>query len=325
MYPIDDIIAYVHGVGIFRKHIYLKSIDITCSLKSLIPPAGALQQGRADRLRGGRIQVINDRLYRFATRSRRVFFLEAVLAPVYYMHRYQTEAAAKLIGGLDYRYALRGDGQYTTKLLPPQVQLEALESVLKTISPEVLSLPERIISILPPRPMGYSRSRELAPLRSSLTFDPLSAAESAAGLTTTLLFHPARAQRLLEYHARDKSQPGFALVLDRVINQTIKAKPKPGLDGEVQRVIGDVVLNALMQLARNGDAGSEVQALSLLRLKELEEWSRRSYPSLSDELQKAHLYRISIRIAEFMEKPADITLRKPLSPPDGPPIGSACN
>src|SRR5262249_40219056 len=37
--------------------------------------------------------------------------LNEVLAPLYFHHRYQLEAAAKSIGGLDYSYAVRGDGQ----------------------------------------------------------------------------------------------------------------------------------------------------------------------------------------------------------------------
>ena len=36
--------------------------------------------------------------------------LEDTLVLVYLLHRYQTEAAIKEIGGLDYRYTQRGDG-----------------------------------------------------------------------------------------------------------------------------------------------------------------------------------------------------------------------
>ena len=44
--------------------------------------------------------------------------LEEVLVPVYLLHRYQIEATAKLIGGLNYTYALRNDGQKTTEMVP---------------------------------------------------------------------------------------------------------------------------------------------------------------------------------------------------------------
>ncbi len=41
--------------------------------------------------------------------------LNEVLVPVYFHHRYQLEAAAKVVGGLQYTYALRGDGQPASK------------------------------------------------------------------------------------------------------------------------------------------------------------------------------------------------------------------
>ena len=39
--------------------------------------------------------------------------LENVLVPLYLSHRYQLEAASKWIGGVEYNYALKGDGQVT--------------------------------------------------------------------------------------------------------------------------------------------------------------------------------------------------------------------
>ncbi len=45
--------------------------------------------------------------------------LEDVLVPVYLLHRYQVESAAKSIGGQDYRYAVRGDDELVTKIVAP--------------------------------------------------------------------------------------------------------------------------------------------------------------------------------------------------------------
>ncbi|NJO84741.1 MAG: peptidase, partial [Blastochloris sp.] len=87
--------------------------------------------------------------------------LEEALVPMYFFHRYQIEAAAKVVGGLNYRYALRGDGQPITELLTPQQELRAIESLLKTVQPSALGLPESLLKIIPPRPLGYSHHREL--------------------------------------------------------------------------------------------------------------------------------------------------------------------
>src|ERR1700678_111223 len=84
--------------------------------------------------------------------------LADVLVPLYLMHRYQTEAAAKEIGGLDYRYALRGDGQEVTAIVSPADQRKALSAVLRTLAPEMLTLPEPLLRLLPPVAPGYPRT-----------------------------------------------------------------------------------------------------------------------------------------------------------------------
>jgi hypothetical protein len=129
--------------------------------------------------------------------------IEDTLVPLYLLHRYQTEAAAKEVGGLNYRYALRGDGQMVTEIVSPANQKHALNALLKTISPSTLTPPESLLKILPPRPPAYPRTPESFTAHTGLTFDPESAAEAAAEVTVSLLFNPQRASRLVEYHAHD--------------------------------------------------------------------------------------------------------------------------
>ena len=84
--------------------------------------------------------------------------LEEVLVPVYFLHRYQVEAAVKVIGGLAYNYAIRGDGNYSTKFVDPDLQMKTLHAVLETIKPKHLALDESIIQLIPPKPLGYGLS-----------------------------------------------------------------------------------------------------------------------------------------------------------------------
>ncbi len=86
--------------------------------------------------------------------------IEDTLVPLYLLHRYQTEAAAKEVGGLNYRYALRGDGQMVTEIVSAANQQKALDALLKTLAPTTLTLPESLLKILPPRPPGYPRTLE---------------------------------------------------------------------------------------------------------------------------------------------------------------------
>ena len=61
--------------------------------------------------------------------------LEDTLVPLYLFHRYQAEAAIKLIGGLDYRYNLRGDSLPLPEVVPPAEQRKAITAVLKRSPP----------------------------------------------------------------------------------------------------------------------------------------------------------------------------------------------
>ena len=113
--------------------------------------------------------------------------IEEVLVPMYLLHRYQIEAAAKVVGGLEYNYALKGDGQVVTKMLSRDQQIKALNSLLNSIDPKNLSLPESLIELIPPRAFGYPRTRETFNSRTGLTFDYLAAAETATNLTLVFL------------------------------------------------------------------------------------------------------------------------------------------
>src|SRR5580704_4309121 len=99
--------------------------------------------------------------------------IEDVLAPIYMYHRYQVEAASKLIGGMDYTFALRGDGELPTQIVAPTEQRRALAAVLATLKPETLALPESLLKIIPPRPPEYPRDREDFKIHTSPAFDAL--------------------------------------------------------------------------------------------------------------------------------------------------------
>ena len=78
VHPLNHIIANVHRIGIFRKQLHLKRIFIAGRLEGLVPPGGAFQQGGAHRLRGGAVEIIDDRLHRLALLRSGVFLFQAV-------------------------------------------------------------------------------------------------------------------------------------------------------------------------------------------------------------------------------------------------------
>lgn len=249
--------------------------------------------------------------------------LEEVLVPMYFFHRYQTEAASKIVGGLNYRYALRGDGQVITEIVSPQQQIKALEALMKTLDPAALSLPESLLKIIPPRPLGYSRHRELVKARTEITFDPLSAAESAANMTLSLLLHPARAARLVEYHARDARMPSLQSVMDRLMAVTFKASAKSGFDGAIQITVNNTVLNNMFKLAVNKNASPQVQGITLLEIEKLKTWLETKVKTTTDEDWKAHYLFALHQIDAFEDDPEEFKAESLTTPPMGQPIGDS--
>jgi hypothetical protein len=247
--------------------------------------------------------------------------LEEVLVPMYFFHRYQAEAVSKLIGGLNYRYALRGDGQPVTEMVSPQQQIKATEALLKTVDPAVLALPESLMNIIPPRPLGYSRHREVIKLRTQLTFDPLSAAESAADMTFGLLLHPARAARLVEYHARDARLPSLENITDKAIGATFKAAIKSGYEGAVQITVNNTFVLKLLSLASNKSASPQVRAIAMLEVGKLKSWLTSRSRNGLDEDWKAHYDYVLNLIKQFEEEPDEFAPQPLLDAPPGQPIG----
>ncbi len=247
--------------------------------------------------------------------------LEDVLVPIYMGHRYQVDATSKVLGGLSYTYALRGDGQLVTQIVPPDDQRRALTGLLATIQSDALALPERIISIIPPRPLGYDRGREHFKIRTGITFDPLSAAEAAANGTLGMILHPARAARLVEYHARDQKYPGLEEVIDKLLAATWYGDHGKGYTAEIRRVVDASLMYQLMTLASNTVASTQTRAIATLKISELKHWLDKQVGTTKDEEQKAHLLFAASQIRLFEENPKYVNLTQPEDVPDGPPIG----
>lgn len=247
--------------------------------------------------------------------------LEEVLVPVFFFHRYQTEAAAKLIGGLNYRYALRGDGQPTTEFVSPELQGKALETLLKTVAPATVSLPESLLRIIPPRPIGYSRSREVIKTRTDLAFDAMSPAESAADMTFGLLLHPARAQRLIEHNARDPKQPSLEWMFEKILAVTFKADELSGANKAAQLTVNDVFLTKLFELASSKEASGLVKASASATISQVRSICQQRSGTVKDGQWKSYLQYALQRIDAFREDPSDYQTEKLLPAPPGQPIG----
>jgi len=247
--------------------------------------------------------------------------LQETLVPLYLLHRYQTEAAIKEIGAIDYRYNLRGDGQPAPAILSPAAQNKAIAAALKTLTPEVLTLPESILAILPPHPPGLDRTRESLPSATGPTFDPVASAEAAADLTLQLLLDPARANRLVQYHMRVGPAPSVRGLMES-ISKTVAERPEGGhtMSSEVERAVEFRAMEAFFSLAVNPAASTQVRAVALWHINDVHK-QLITAPPLSDTAEAIHRAALIARIEEFLRDPAKFVPAKPIDIPPGMPIG----
>ncbi|MBV6646804.1 MAG: zinc-dependent metalloprotease [Cyclobacteriaceae bacterium] len=247
--------------------------------------------------------------------------IEETLVPVYLFHRYQVDAASKVLGGLNYTYAVKGDGQEVTSLLDPELQKKALSALLNTLSPAQLGLSESLLAKIPPKAHGYARSRETFGSKTGPAFDYYAAIETASDITLFYLLHAERANRLVTLKTREKTQPGIHYVLDEVIRQTWKTPEKNRHLRRVSHIIQNRVLEHLFQLGSNEDAYSDVKAAVFLKLKDLESYAK-SQSLSKNEFDKAHYQLASEKINTYLKNPKAHKSGQKAKAPDGSPIGS---
>jgi hypothetical protein len=211
--------------------------------------------------------------------------LRRAFVPIWLLHRYQVEAAAKLLGGVDFTYAVNGDGHDEARAVPPAAQRRALDALLATLSPAALTVPPRLLAFLSAGWSGDNDRQtdiETMPLAGGPIFDPLAASEVGAMVTLTDLLAPQRLNRLEIQHQADPASPSAAEAIDRLID---RAFAFAGLDpsaATVQRRVATTTALALARLQRDA-ALSPTLALALSeRLNRLaaqlgrapDDWSR---------------------------------------------------
>jgi len=247
--------------------------------------------------------------------------IEDVLVPIYMYHRYQVEAAAKVIGGQDYTFSLKGKGDRNPQIVAPEEQRRALVAVLETIKPEALILPESLLKLIPPRPAGYGRTREDFRIRTQPSFDALAPAEAVADHVSNFILNSERAARLVQFHARDTRNPGLVEVLDKILASTWKAPVATGYAGEIQHTVDMVILGDLMSLASAERAPNQVRAIAELKLEQLKGWLGTQRTLTADDNHRAFLYYAAQQIKRFQDDPKKMNLTRAQDPPDGQPIG----
>jgi hypothetical protein len=253
--------------------------------------------------------------------------LEAKLLPLYLHHRYQLQAAVKSVGGASYSYAVRAASgpspSQVQQIVPAAAQRAAIAAVLATITPDVLDLPDEILTLIPPKAFGFgSVNTELFDGRTDPVFDPLGAASVAADMAISGLLQHQRAARMNAFHARNAENPAFTDVLDALSKAAwTYPVPKAPRHQAIHRVVQHVLVQRLMDLASNESADPQVRAEATEQLRTLAKSLDKSNPTF-DRATNTHRLALADDITRFMNRP-DATFKRvtPLPTPPGDPIG----
>ena len=191
--------------------------------------------------------------------------IEEPLVPIYMYHRYAVEGAASMIGGQDFTYAMRGDNRTPVEWVNGEMQRKAIDALSATLKPSELTIPKKILDLLPPRPPGYGMHRELFPRTTGEGFDPINPASIAADVTIGFILQPDRAARMVAQNAVDQALPGLGEVIDRLIKATFDQPTSGTYEAEVRRATERVLVDRVMWLAAAAP-NAQVRAIASLKL-----------------------------------------------------------
>lgn len=234
--------------------------------------------------------------------------LENILVPVYLMHRYQVEAVAKLIGGLDFSYTTKNDSKMpVTKEIPEKEQMEALDALLKTLDPEFLTIPKRLTDLIPPQAYGYNRTRESFKGKTGSLLDVNSAAEASANHSLEFLLDPERLARLA---AKEKLGDYLQKITDHVFQ-------KQG-NSILNRMLEKLLFVHYLKIANNPSLDKHVQASAFLQANQIYLANGRGGKNLEEQ---AHSLFFQKHFTTMSTSPDISKLPSFAKMPPGSPIG----
>jgi hypothetical protein len=240
--------------------------------------------------------------------------LRRAFVPIWLLDRYQIEAAAKSLGGVDFPYAVNGEGM-AARIVSGTTQWAALYALLDTMTAAELAVPSRLMPLLSGGFGGDSDRQsdiEIIPTAGGPIFDPLKASEVGAVQTLNALLAPERLNRLEVQHASDASVPSpeqlFDLLLGRMIAQSSSDIGRRITTTSVlalARVQREPALSPALALQLSGRLARLAEELQRLRGPQ-QDWARGLAALLKDR--------------QALDKTLDDPSRLPKVPP-GMPIG----
>ncbi|HWA60609.1 MAG TPA: zinc-dependent metalloprotease [Caulobacteraceae bacterium] len=254
--------------------------------------------------------------------------LKRILVPIYLYHRYEIDAAAKLVGGARFTYPVQGDASPASVVVQAERQRAALAALLASLDPQVLDLPDPLIALLSAgEPSERDKAYDIEVFGKSQTplFDLSTAVEAAADITFQDLLDPARLSRVQDMGSRDPAQLGLAELLGRTIDAAFPARSSGGHEGLIRRRVQSRLVVQLARDLQNQSLSPAAAAQVRAALQDLGKRLRADHPAAPADQAQARA------LADLLTDPSPDRLKalaeadkaRHVAPPPGMPIGQA--
>ncbi|ABV89012.1 zinc-dependent metalloprotease [Shewanella pealeana] len=244
--------------------------------------------------------------------------LQDAFVPIYLLTRFQIAAAAKMIGGTTYDY---GDGvdSKSWHYVAPAMQLQALEALLATLSPDELAVEESLEQVLVPKAGNYYKTRESFDSGLGVITDPLGMAEVLSRLTLTQIYAPERMNRVNQAYLSDKEQLSVSKLTDKVLASTVFSDIPTGPELGVWMRVNTVTIDSLLAAYHAPKTRPEVKAQLAERLAYTVKQLKRKVKRVS-AYEAAHYAWLQQGIEKGLKDAKYKLITQPLALPPGSPI-----
>lgn len=240
--------------------------------------------------------------------------LQDLIVPIYLLHRYQSEAVVKLIGGVDYDYAVKGNIKYEINMIEKNKQREALANFIELLTPEKLKFPSKLRKLLFPKAFGSKVTRENFLTQTGITFDFIGAANTLSNNLLKLLLNSERASRLIQQTGFDVSQLSFEEVIENLFAISFKKRYSDNHYRQINEVVKHNILKNIFSLGQNPKVYPEIKAAIFSKLESLD-----NFLASQEDLIYGNYYRSEIQ--KYFDNPDDFKPKSSNRMPDGSPIG----
>ena len=240
--------------------------------------------------------------------------IEDILVPIYMLHRYQIEATAKAIGGVDYLYFVKNRNNDKVKFVNSKLQIESLESLLNVLNPKNLTLPNNLIEILSPRSFRNPRTRENFESKTGVTFDYINASSSVVNHTFKFLMNSERINRINQQNMFGENILKLDKYLMMISNSIFDNKKMSLYESSINNNVASLFLDHLFLAFNNSKTNDLSKSIILSSIMINSE-------RLSNNPNDYNNFLMN-KISGFLDNPDKYKPIEKTKIPDGSPIGN---